>query len=118
MRYRKQDEQGDYQFGNNVNDFYIDHVDAVAQAIDTRLKLWLGEWFADTHEGTGWSQAILGKRSKNLYELALRQRVLETQGVLSIEDFHSELDATTRKLKVSMTVNTQYGQGTMTGDYD
>ncbi|KAF1011861.1 hypothetical protein [Acinetobacter bereziniae] len=118
MRYRKQDENGDYSFGLGFNDFYIDRAEVVAQAIETRLKLWIGEWFADTSDGTGWSQAILGKQSKNLYELTLRQRVLETYGVSSIESFQSSLDANSRKLTVSMTVNTIYGQTTVTGAYD
>ena len=118
MRYRKQDEQGDYSFGSGLNNFHIDSAEAVAQAIETRLKLWIGEWFADTSDGTGWSQAILGKHSKNLYELTLRQRVLETYGVTSIESFQSSLDSDTRRLTVSMTVNTIYGQTTVTGAYD
>lgn len=118
MRYRKQDDMGDYSFGSGLNDFHIDSAEAVAQAIDTRLKLWVGEWFADTSDGTGWSQAILGKQSKNLYELTLRQRVLETYGVVSIESFQSSLNSDTRRLTVSMTVNTIYGQTTLTGAYN
>lgn len=117
MRYRKQDEQGDYSFGSGLNDFHIDRSKAVALAIETRLKLWVGEWFADTSDGTGWSQAILGKQSKNLYELTLRQRVLETYGVVSIETFQSYLDRDSRKLTVSMVVNTIFGQLTVAGVY-
>lgn len=117
MRYRKQDEQGDYSFGSGLNDFHIDRSEAVALAIETRLKLWVGEWFADTSDGTGWSQAILGKQSKNLYELTLRQRVLETYGVVSIETFQSYLDRDSRKLTVSMVVNTIFGQSEVSGVY-
>lgn len=109
MRYRKQNEEGDYQFGTGLNDFHINTPEVVAQSIETRLKLWIGEWFADTSDGTGWSEAILGKRSKNLYELTLRQRVLETQGVISIEDFQSSVNPLNRRLTVSMSVNTIYG---------
>lgn len=118
MRYRKQDENGDYTFGNGLNNFHIDNVDAVAQAIDTRLKLWVGEWFADVSDGTGWSQAILGKHSQNLYELTLRQRVLYTQGVISIQEFQSALDPNTRSLVVTMVVETVYGQTDLTGAYE
>lgn len=118
MRYRKQDENGDYTFGNGLNNFHIDNVDAVAQAIDTRLKLWVGEWFADVSDGTGWSQAILGKHSQNLYELTLRQRVLETLGVISIQEFQSALDPNTRNLVVTMVVETVYGQTDLTGAYE
>jgi len=109
MRYRKLDENGDYVFGVGVNSFLINSPEAVAQAVLTRLKLWMGEWFADTSDGTGWNQSILGKQSNNLYELTLRQRVLETPGVQSIEEFQSSLNSETRKLSVSMTVNTIYG---------
>lgn len=118
MRYRKQDENGDYTFGNGLNNFHIDNVDAVAQAIDTRLKLWVGEWFADVSDGTGWSQAILGKHSQNLYELTLRQRVLDTRGVISIQEFQSALDPNTRSLVVTMVVETVYGQTDLTGAYE
>ncbi|MNG52493.1 hypothetical protein D3C72_1720290 [compost metagenome] len=109
MRYRKLDEDNDYSFGVGVNNFHINSPEAVAQAILTRLQLWMGEWFADTSDGTGWNQSILGKQSNNLYELTLRQRVLETPGVQSIEEFQSSLNSETRKLSVSMTVNTIYG---------
>lgn len=109
MRYRKLDEDDDYSFGIGANNFHINSPEVVAQAILTRLRLWMGEWFADTSDGTGWNQSIIGKQSNNLYELTLRQRVLETPGVQSIEGFQSSLDAETRKLSVSMTVNTIYG---------
>ena len=109
MRYRKLDENGDYGFGVGVNSFLINSSEAVAQAVLTRLKLWVGEWFADTSDGTGWNHSILGKRSGNLYELTLRQRVLETPGVQSIEEFTGNLDPETRKLTVSIVLNTIYG---------
>ncbi len=116
MRYRKLSNDGDYVFGSGKNDFLVNSPEAVAQAILTRLKLWLGEWFADTSDGTGWNQSIVGKQSKNLYELTLHQRVLETPGVKSIVDFQSSLDPDTRRLTVSMTVNTIFGEVSLNGD--
>jgi len=116
MRYRKLDKDGDYVFGSSRNDFLINSPEAVAQAIMTRLRLWMGEWFADTSDGTGWSQSIVGKQPKNLYELTLRQRVLETPGVLSIEDFKSMLEPNARRLTVSMTVNTVFGEAYLNRD--
>lgn len=116
MRYRKLSSDGDYVFGSGKNDFLVNSPEAVAQAILSRLKLWLGEWFADTSDGTGWNQSIVGKQSKNLYELTLHQRVLETPGVKSIVDFQSALDPDTRRLTVSMTVNTIFGEASLNGD--
>lgn len=118
MRYRKLDEDDDYVFGAGANSFHANSPEAVAQAILTRLQLWIGEWFADTSDGTGWNQSILGKQSGNLYELTLRQRVLETPGVQSIEEFQSSLDPETRKLSVSMTVNTIYGSTNLSGNLE
>ncbi len=115
MRYRKLDKEDDYSFGTGISDFYVNTPEAVAQAVLTRLRLWVGEWFADTSDGTGWNQSILGKQSNNLYELTLRQRVLETSGVLSIEDFQSSLDSQTRTLSVAMTINTIYGLAILDG---
>lgn len=116
MRYRKLDTNGDYSFGSGVHNFHINSPEVVQQAILTRLRLWLGEWFADTSDGTGWNQTILGKHSQNIYELTLRQRVLETPGVLSIEAFESLLDPQTRRLSVAMTVNTIYGSTAIEGN--
>lgn len=116
MRYRKLSSDGDYVFGSGKNDFLINSPETVAQAILTRLKLWLGEWFADTSDGTGWNQSIVGKQSKSLYELTIHQRVLETPGVKSIVDFQSALDPDTRRLTVSMTVNTIFGEASLNGD--
>ena len=115
MRYRKLDKDDDYLFGLSSSNFHINSPEAVAQAILTRLRLWMGEWFADTSDGTGWNQSILGKQSSNLYELTLRQRVLQTIGVQSIEDFQSSLNSETRTLTVSMTVNTIYGSINLDG---
>lgn len=109
MRYRKLDTDGDYVFGSGKHDFLKDSPEAVGQAVLTRLKLWLAEWFADTSAGTGWTQAILGRQSENLCEMTLRQRILETPGVLSIDEFFSNLDPNTRRLAVTATIETIYG---------
>ena len=109
MRYRKLDNDGDYVFGSGKSDFLHTSPEAVGQAVRTRLNLWLKEWFADTSEGSGWTQAILGRQPENLYEMTLRQRILETPGVLSIDDFFSQLDPNTRTLSVATTIETIYG---------
>lgn len=116
MRYRKLDRDGDSQHGSGSSDFHINTPEAVAQSIRTRLGLWMGEWFADISDGTGWNQSILGKQTKNLYELTLRQRVLETRGVLSIDEFSSSLNQDKRRLSVYMVVTTIYGNATLNED--
>ena len=49
MRYRKLTETGDYSFGNGSLD-YISGVAAIAQAVKTRIMLFLAEWWEDQEE--------------------------------------------------------------------
>lgn len=109
MRYRKLTSTGDYSFGNNQYDFYKDSPEAVAQSVQTRLKLWLGEWFLDIEDGTPWIQGVLGKQQASTYDALLRARILETEGVTEIVTYTSTLNTETRKLNVSCVLNTIYG---------
>lgn len=52
MRYRREDENGDYTFGKGDDTWLINSPECVAQAIRTRFLLWYGQWFLDTTEGT------------------------------------------------------------------
>ena len=110
MRYRKLDASGDFVFGRSHADYLRDAPEAVAQAVLTRLKLWRGEWFLDKSEGTPFAPAILGKHTQGSYDFALRARVLETPGVREILEYESRLDPESRKLTVSVTIDTIYGQ--------
>ena len=113
MRYRKLDENGDYTFGGQQADFYRDQVEAVAQAVLTRLKLFAGEWFLDQTEGMPWRTDVLGKYTAGTADGAIRARILGTQSVTSISDYSSTVDRSTRKLAVTVTINTQYGSTTL-----
>lgn len=106
MRYRKLDANGDYSFGRGLGDFYIDNSAVVAQSIVTRLKLWTGEWFLDVTEGTPWIQEIVGIRAPTTYDAAIRDRILKTNGVLSLESYTSSRNTVTRKLTVTARVKT------------
>lgn len=109
-RYRKLDDDGDMVFGNNAADFLVDSPEMVAQSVMTRLMLSTGQWFLDITEGTPYSTAILGVRTSPYYDQAIKQRVLETDGVTEIVQYASNVNKNTRRLEVTMTLNTQYGQ--------
>lgn len=114
MRYRKIDANGDYSWGNQQGDFYRDQAEAVAQAVQTRLRLTLGEWFLDVTDGTPWNTEVLGKYTKDQYDTAIRDRILGTTGVTEIVSYSSTADTQARTLTVTVTINTQYGQATFT----
>jgi hypothetical protein len=110
MRYRREDDDGDYTFGRGDDTWLINSPEAVAQAIKTRFELWYGQWFLDTTEGTPWIQSVLGKQRPEVYNLAIRQRILETAGVSSITAFDTTVNTSTRRVTFTATVETSTEQ--------
>jgi hypothetical protein len=107
MRYRQQDDGGDYVFGQGSN-FLVDSPAGVAQAIKTRLLLLTNEWFLDMREGTAYNPKILGHNTHGTRDAEIQSRILGTQGVTSIDAYSSSVDAT-RSMEVTATVSTLYG---------
>lgn len=116
MRYRKEDDSGDYTFGQGDNIFLTNTPEAVAQAVKTRFELWAGEWFLDVTEGTPYREAILGKHKSAAYNMAVRERILGTQGVSEILTFTTEYNPDTRRVIFTATINTLYGETTVTSE--
>ncbi len=115
MRYRKLDANGDYSFGSGLQDFLVNDPDTVAQAILTRLRLWQGEWFTDTQDGTPWATAVLDKYTESVRDAAIRERVLGTPGVRSILSYRSSMDTAARTYTVQIIVDTIYGKVAVAG---
>jgi hypothetical protein len=113
MRYRRLDQNGDYVFGNGQADFLKDTPEAVGQAVMTRLKLWKEEWFLDSEEGTPYLQGVIGKHSEQTRETVMRTRILNTEGVTGITSYESIIDPETRKLNLSVSIDTIYGNTTI-----
>lgn len=113
MRYRALTAGEDMQFGRGGANFLVDTPETVAQAIMTRLRLMAGEWFLDVTEGTPYATQILGTNTKPTYDAAIRERIIDTQGVLSLDEYSSDLAG--RRLSVSATVTTIYGQAAVSG---
>ncbi len=111
MKYRKLDVNGDHQFGR-AGIFWQDQVEAVAQAITTRLKLWTNEWFLDLSEGTPYDGQILGHHTQGTRDLALKKRIVETPGVTELLVYESNISG--RSLSVFARVATQFGSTDVT----
>lgn len=108
MRYRKLDDDGDMTFGQGRLNFHVDSVEGVGQAVLTRLRLSQGEWFLDVTEGTPYETQILGYGTLDSRDVAIRDRVLGTQGVTEIAEYSSAVSAD-RRFSVQARVNTIYG---------
>lgn len=113
MRYRKLDANGDYTFGHGQSDLYRDQPEAVAQAVETRLRMFSGEWFLDTTAGTPWRTEVLGKYTQNLRDFALKQQIVNTQGVQSLDSYSSSFDPNSRQFSVQANITTIYGTATV-----
>lgn len=116
MRYRREDADGDYTFGQGDGTFLVNTPECVAQAVKTRFELWKGQWFLDTTEGTPYIQSVLGKQRPEVYSLAIRDRISSTPGVLSILSFDTVNDGRTRRVSFTASINTIYGQTTVTSE--
>lgn len=111
MRYRKLTPTGDYSFGNGQKDFYHDVPQAVGQAAQTRVLLWLGEWFLNVDEGTPFMQSVIGTRPslQQLANATISARIAGTQGILNVNNFQSVIDPATRRIQMSCDIDTIYG---------
>lgn len=109
MRYRKLDADDDYVFGLGSS-FLVDSPVAVAQAIRTRLRLYVKEWFLDLREGLD-LDAILGYGTQQTRDREIQERILETPGVLGLTRYFSSIEG--RAFSVGATVETIYGTTTI-----
>lgn len=113
MRIRKMDADGDMVFGGGQTAFYRDQPEAPAQAVGTRLRMRLGEWFLDTEAGTPWDTQALGKYTAPVRDSMIRGRILDTQGVTGVAAYASTFDPETRQFTASATIDTAYGRVTL-----
>lgn len=114
MKYRRLDANGDYTFGHGSSD-YLSGIDALRQAVETKIKLFYGEWFANQGIGIPMFQSLLGQVNIEQLKIALQNlltaRVLEVKGVQSVEAM--TITQNDRELHVSLTLNTTYGDTTL-----
>lgn len=114
MLYRTLDENGDYSFGNNKQD-YIGGVDAIAQAIQTKVLLFYGEWWENIGIGIPMFQSIIGQMNPEALKISssllITQRIQEIPEVKSVNNVEIERDG--RKLFFSIDVSTTEGQATV-----
>lgn len=115
MKYRQEAPgSDDHQFGR-AGTFLIDSPETVAQAIKTRLQLSAGEWFLDLDEGTQYDE-VLGYNTQDSRDLAIRERILETPGVLELTEYRSSVSAA-RRFAVVAVVSTIYGNAPVTLEF-
>ncbi len=107
MRVRRIEESGDIATSGVI---WLYDRDAVGQTIQTRLRLFLGEYFRDIQDGTPWFQEILGTFDNiGRVESIIKRRISETSGVDRILEFSTNYDPSTRIYSVNCNVLTNWG---------
>lgn len=105
MRYRALTPSGDYSFGRNKED-YIDGINAVAQAIRTKVLLFYGEWWENLGIGIPMFQSIIGQMNpdglKMSSSLLITQRIQEISEVTSVESVEVERKGRSLLFKVKV----------------
>ena len=109
--YRRLGPNTDPVRGQGLFDFLTD-LQAVAQAIQTRLALWQGEWWADLSDGLPMLQGILGVMgagASGRAALLIQQRILGTPYVISLSNVATSYNAQSRRLTFSCTATAAFG---------
>lgn len=93
---------------------FTTEVEEVAQTVQTRLRLYLGEYFRDVTDGTPWWESILGKQGTlSSKEAIIKNRIVRTEGVTKLIEFKTDFDINTRAYTVTAGILTQYGSTTV-----
>jgi hypothetical protein len=118
MKYRRLDSAHDYCFGRSQSDYLSDSVgspDAIAQAIQTYLLLFLGEWWENIKDGLPMWQKILGSRTKKaVIDKIITSRIRQlrtpegTKAVTKVSNVRSTMDG--RDYQFSCVVDTIFGK--------
>jgi hypothetical protein len=87
-----------------------DGLDAIAQDLRSRLRLFQGEWILDTAAGVPYYQDILKKNpNPQIVAGVLQNAILNTPGVLELLKFDLDFVTATRSLKIDFEVRAREG---------
>lgn len=112
ITYRQLSSTGDPLWGQGTAN-YLSNLEAVAQAVLTRLQLFQGEWWASTTDGLPLWQNILGQpagqQSQQQMATLISARILGTPWVIGLASVAITFNPQTRMMGYTAVVNTQFG---------
>lgn len=107
MRIRAIDENGDWEFGKGLQDYFLD-LDAIKMNIETKLRSWKGDCFFNLAAGVDYNN-FLDIGTKIFLDRDVKRVILQSEGVIKINSFLSVLDRGTRDLTIEVEIDTIYG---------
>ena len=104
---------------NECNDIFLNgnrisvnqDAEQVAQKVKTKLLFYQGEWFLDITVGVPYFQQVFVKPALiGTIESLIKSQIINTDGVSKLTSFSSNFDKSTRKMSVSFSALTIYGE--------
>ncbi len=108
MIIRALDSNNDWTFGKGKNNFYKKN-DALGLSLKTRLRQWRGDCFFAPSEGVDYNN-YLDIGTQVFLDSDIKRVILQTEGVLKILSYLSDLDRETRILSVQCDIETIFGR--------
>jgi hypothetical protein len=107
MRIRGIDSDGDWLWGQGLQS-YRDGEGAIEEDMITRLRSWKNDCFFDLAAGIDWYN-LLGSSAVKEIERQIFRMISGVDGVNAIESIEATRDTASRRLSLSIRVNTIYG---------
>lgn len=110
MKVQALDSDGDWQMGRGKA-YYVTGSPAVAQNVKTRIREFKADWFADVDAGIDW-MAYLATRidAEDKITAAVRTTVLETEGVVSLDNLEVVTSTRYRTATIYITYTDIYSE--------
>jgi hypothetical protein len=108
MIYRQLTDDGDMTIGNK--NAYIEGVEAVRQAVVTRLRQLIYEWWEQLEDGVPYWQKIIARRDIAEAVRIIRARIEQTTDVIAILVFEHYWNNETRSLTIRAGIQSVYGE--------
>lgn len=112
MIIRNLDVSNDWTFGAGLQNYKRD-LEAVELNIQTRMKSWKGDCFYKPAEGVDYNN-FLDVGTKSLLDSDVKRVILQSEGVLKITEYESELSRETREFSATATIITIFGVSEIT----
>jgi hypothetical protein len=109
MIIRALDTDFDFTFGKGIQN-YLREIDALKLNLQTRLKSWKGDCFYAVAEGVDYNN-FLDVGTKEFLDRDIKRVILQTEGVLKITEYESNLERDEREISISATILTIFGIG-------
>lgn len=104
---------GDIALDSAGNLSTAEGAEGLRQKIESRLTLWLGDWFLNTTSGIPFLQNLIGRSTSGIAEQTagaiISREVVKEPEVLSVKQSETQLDRRNRKFTYRAFVNTIYG---------